>query len=65
MRYRKNMLITTYFYFFSCILGLIVAFAFWLTGSDISILLLGLGAVAVTGIAVIIAHRVTKKYKDE
>lgn len=65
MRYRKNMLITTYFYFIACIFGLIVAFSFWLTGSDISILLLGLGAVAVTGIAVIVAHRVTKKYKDE
>ncbi|MCJ8503306.1 hypothetical protein [Kocuria flava] len=65
MRYRRNLLSTAYFYFIGSVFALIIAFAFWLTGSDISLLLLGLGAVAVTGTLVIVAHRLTRKYKDE
>ncbi|MGQ1838620.1 hypothetical protein ACT4S2_09190 [Kocuria turfanensis] len=55
----------TYMYFASTVLALIVAIAFWLTGSDVDLVLLALGGVAVTGALIIVADRLTRKYKDD
>ena len=65
MRRRTSLMGTAWFYFISMVIALVVAMGFWLTGSDVSIVLLALGCVAITGILVVLAHLATKKYKDE
>lgn len=65
MRKRRSLMGMTYMYFASAVLALIVAIAFWLTGSDVDLVLLALGAMAVTGVLIIIADRLTRKYKDD
>jgi hypothetical protein len=65
MRKRRNLMGMTYMYFASTVLALIVAIAFWLTGSDVDLVLLALGGVAVTGALIIVADSLTRKYKDD
>lgn len=65
MRKRRSLMGMTYMYFASTMLALIVAIAFWLTGSGFDLVLLALGGVAVTGALIIIADRLTRKYKDD
>ena len=65
MRKRRSLMGMTYMYFASAVLALIVAIAFWLTGSDVDLVLLALGGVVVTGALIIIADRGTRKYKDD
>lgn len=56
---------TAYLSFTSTLLALIVAIAFWLTGSDFDLVLFCLACVAGTGAVVLIADRLTRKYKDD